>query len=156
MSLLVLCTCWGHQETRHSPICLNLNLWACGTRSRVIPLCIALTMDALWRCLQMSKILSRKYVILYKLCEDLLSKSKHYDWKLRAIKTTLYVAGGMKRSAPDLTEDKVRRLHQIMLALTVCCLLQCPEPAATCMSLTTLAVARKPLLLHDGLLHCAG
>jgi dynein heavy chain len=57
---------------------------------------------------QMSKILSRKFVILYKLCEDLLSKSKHYDWKLRAIKTTLYVAGGMKRAAPELTEDKVR------------------------------------------------
>jgi dynein heavy chain len=56
---------------------------------------------------QMSKILSRKFVILYKLCEDLLSKSAHYDWKLRAIKTTLYVAGGMKRAAPELTEDKV-------------------------------------------------
>ncbi|KAK9808985.1 hypothetical protein WJX72_007373 [[Myrmecia] bisecta] len=56
---------------------------------------------------QMSKLLSRKFVILYKLCEDLLSKSKHYDWKLRAIKTTLYVAGGMKRAAPDLSEDKV-------------------------------------------------
>ena len=56
----------------------------------------------------MSKMLSRKFVILYRLCEDLLSKSKHYDWKLRAIKTTLYVAGGMKRSAPDLSEDKVR------------------------------------------------
>jgi hypothetical protein len=55
----------------------------------------------------MSKMLSRKFVILYRLCEDLLSKSKHYDWKLRAIKTTLYVAGGMKRSAPDLSEDKV-------------------------------------------------
>jgi hypothetical protein len=40
---------------------------------------------------QMSKILSRKFVILYKLCEDLLSKSRHYDWKLRAIKTTLWV-----------------------------------------------------------------
>jgi hypothetical protein len=40
--------------------------------------------------------------------QDLLSKSKHYDWKLRAIKTTLYVAGGMKRSARELTEDKVR------------------------------------------------
>lgn len=56
----------------------------------------------------MSKMLSRKFVILYRLCEDLLSKSKHYDWKLRAIKTTLYVAGGMKRSAPDLSEDKVK------------------------------------------------
>lgn len=57
---------------------------------------------------QQSKLLSRKFVVLYKLCEDLLSKSKHYDWKLRAIKTTLYVAGGMKRAAPDLSEDKVR------------------------------------------------
>lgn len=56
---------------------------------------------------QMSKILSRKFVILYKLCEDLLSKSRHYDWKLRAIKTTLYVAGSMKRAAPELSEDKV-------------------------------------------------
>lgn len=64
----------------------------------------------------MSKMLSRKFVILYRLCEDLLSKSKHYDWKLRAIKTTLYVAGGMKRSAPDLSEDKVKP------CLTVTCL----------------------------------
>ena len=56
---------------------------------------------------QQSKALSRKFVILYKLCEDLLSKSQHYDWKLRAIKTTLAVAGGMKRAAPELSEDKV-------------------------------------------------
>ena len=56
---------------------------------------------------QMSKMLSRKFVILYGLSSDLLSKSAHYDWKLRAIKTTLYVAGGMKRESPDLTEDKV-------------------------------------------------
>ena len=56
---------------------------------------------------QQSKALSRKFVILYKLCEDLLSKSRHYDWKLRAIKTTLYVAGSMKRQAPELSEDKV-------------------------------------------------
>ena len=55
---------------------------------------------------QASKLLSRKFVILYKLCEDLLSKSQHYDWKLRAIKTTLYVAGGMKRAAPELTEEQ--------------------------------------------------
>ncbi|KAK9843805.1 hypothetical protein WJX81_007069 [Elliptochloris bilobata] len=56
---------------------------------------------------QLSKMLSRKFVILYKLCEDLLSKSQHYDWKLRAIKTTLYVAGGMRRASPDMSEDKV-------------------------------------------------
>lgn len=57
---------------------------------------------------QLSKVLSRKFVILYKLCEDLLSKSQHYDWKLRAIKTTLYVAGGMRRASPEMSEDKVR------------------------------------------------
>ena len=56
---------------------------------------------------QQSKLMSRKFVILYQLCEDLLSKSQHYDWKLRAIKTTLYVAGGMKRAAPALSEEKV-------------------------------------------------
>mmetsp|Transcript_25005 Transcript_25005/g.85566 ORF Transcript_25005/g.85566 Transcript_25005/m.85566 type:complete len:4525 (+) Transcript_25005:136-13710(+) len=54
-----------------------------------------------------AKKLARKFVILYRLCEALLSAARHYDWKLRAIKTTLYVAGGMKRSQPHLTEDKV-------------------------------------------------
>ena len=54
-----------------------------------------------------SKLLARKFVILYRLCEDLLSKAPHYDWKLRAIKTTLYVAGGMKRAQPHLSEDRV-------------------------------------------------
>lgn len=56
---------------------------------------------------QNSHILARKFIILYRLCEDLLSKAQHYDWKLRAIKTTLYVAGGMKRAAPHLSEDKI-------------------------------------------------
>ena len=71
---------------------------------------------------QQSKILSRKFVILYKLCEDLLSKSRHYDWKLRAIKTTLYVAGSMKRAAPELSEDKVDA------APAADCALQCRLP----------------------------
>ncbi|GBG87683.1 hypothetical protein CBR_g45837 [Chara braunii] len=56
---------------------------------------------------QTSKLLSRKFIILYSLCQDLLSKQHHYDWKLRAIKTTLNVAGGMKRDALNVTEDKV-------------------------------------------------
>ena len=70
---------------------------------------------------QQSKSLSRKFVILYKLCEDLLSKSQHYDWKLRAIKTTLTVAGGMKRAAPELSEDKVslKALAHLMLVQIV-------------------------------------
>lgn len=56
---------------------------------------------------QNSKLLARKFIVLYRLCEDLLSKARHYDWKLRAIKTTLYVAGGMKRQSSELSEDKV-------------------------------------------------
>jgi hypothetical protein len=56
---------------------------------------------------QNARLLARKFVVLYRLCESLLSKSKHYDWKLRAIKTTLYVAGTLKRAAPELSEEKV-------------------------------------------------
>ena len=55
----------------------------------------------------MCKLLSRKFMLCYNLSADLLSKADHYDWKLRAVKTTLCVAGGMKRAAPELTEDKV-------------------------------------------------
>ena len=56
---------------------------------------------------QRSRELARKFVGLYRLCEGMLSKARHYDWKLRAIKTTLYVSGRMKRGAPELSEDKV-------------------------------------------------
>eukprot|EP00898_Chlorokybus_atmophyticus_P007698 jgi/Chlat1/792/Chrsp104S01257 len=55
-----------------------------------------------------SKTLARKAVILYTLCQDLLSKQAHYDWKLRALKATLGVAGAVKRAAPqDAPEDKL-------------------------------------------------
>ena len=53
------------------------------------------------------KVLARKFMILYRLSEALLSAQKHYDWKLRAVKTTLNVAGGMKRADRTSTEDKV-------------------------------------------------
>jgi dynein heavy chain len=52
-------------------------------------------------------LLARKFMMCYGLSADLLSKADHYDWKLRAVKTTLCVAGGMKRAAPELSEDKV-------------------------------------------------
>jgi dynein heavy chain len=53
------------------------------------------------------KFLARKFMLCYGLATDLLSKADHYDWKLRAVKTTLAVAGAMMRAAPDLSEDKV-------------------------------------------------
>lgn len=52
-----------------------------------------------------ARILAKKFVTLYMLCRDLLSKQDHYDWGLRAIKSVLVVAGNFKRSEPDISEN---------------------------------------------------
>lgn len=54
-----------------------------------------------------AKILARKFVTLYSLCRDLLSKQDHYDWGLRAIKSVLVVAGSFKRAEPEIKEDSL-------------------------------------------------
>ena len=51
-----------------------------------------------------AKVLGKKFINLYELCRDLLSKAMHYDWGLRAIKSVLRVAGDFKRSEPEKSE----------------------------------------------------
>ncbi|XP_076855598.1 dynein axonemal heavy chain 17-like [Brachyhypopomus gauderio] len=54
-----------------------------------------------------ARILARKFITLYNLCKELLSKQDHYDWGLRAIKSVLVVAGSLKRGDPGRPEDQV-------------------------------------------------
>ena len=54
-----------------------------------------------------ARLLARKFITLYTLCKDLLSKQRHYDWGLRAIKSVLVVAGSLKRGDRSRPEDQV-------------------------------------------------
>ncbi|KAJ3321819.1 Dynein heavy chain 6, axonemal [Boothiomyces sp. JEL0866] len=54
-----------------------------------------------------AKVLAGKVVNLYKLCSEQLSQQDHYDFGMRAVKSVLIMAGSLKRSAPELSEDVV-------------------------------------------------
>ena len=54
-----------------------------------------------------ARLLARKFITLYSLCKELLSKQDHYDWGLRAIKSVLVVAGTLRRGDPNRPEDQV-------------------------------------------------
>ena len=54
-----------------------------------------------------AKILALKMTVLYKLAEAQLSKQYHYDFKLRALKSVLVMAGSLKRAAPEYDESTV-------------------------------------------------
>ena len=51
--------------------------------------------------------LSKKFMCLYTLAKSLLSDLVHYDWGLRAVTSVLRQAGGLKRAAPNESEDLV-------------------------------------------------
>ena len=54
-----------------------------------------------------SKVLATKIVAIYKFAKNQLSKQCHYDFGLRAMKTTLVIAGGLKRQFSELSEEHI-------------------------------------------------
>ncbi|KAI7806173.1 dynein axonemal heavy chain 11 [Triplophysa rosa] len=58
---------------------------------------------------QNAQVLGMKFITLYRLCKELLSKQDHYDWGLRAVKPVLVVAGVLKRA------DRTRPENQVLM-----------------------------------------
>jgi dynein heavy chain, axonemal len=54
-----------------------------------------------------AKVLAKKMTVLYKLSKEQLSKQFHYDFGLRALKSVLVMAGGLKRAYQEMPEDLV-------------------------------------------------
>ncbi|XP_063229306.1 dynein axonemal heavy chain 10 [Bacillus rossius redtenbacheri] len=54
-----------------------------------------------------AKLLAKKMTVLYKQSKEQLSRQNHYDFGLRAIKSVLVMAGELKRSTPDYSEQLV-------------------------------------------------
>ena len=54
-----------------------------------------------------ARVLAKKMTVLYRLAAEQLSKQFHYDFGLRALKSVLVMAGSLKRSSVELSEELV-------------------------------------------------
>ncbi|OQR87427.1 dynein heavy chain [Achlya hypogyna] len=107
-----------------------------------------------------AKDLSQKITKLYKLCSEQLSQQAHYDFGMRAVKTVLVMAGGLKRApgaataseevvliralrdanTPKFVEDDLRLFHAILRDLFPS--IHVPETASTALEEAVVAATK--------------
>lgn len=67
-----------------------------------------------------AKIIGRKMVSLFESAKQLLSPQQHYDWGLRALKTSLGIAGKFKRQQSQGIELEAKRVEEELVLQAVC------------------------------------